>query len=39
MGDVQGPEKMNDTCVIAMRVGTMDRGFAVLNLFVSLVIL
>jgi hypothetical protein len=29
MGDVQGPEKVNDTCVITMHAGTMDRGFIV----------
>jgi hypothetical protein len=27
MGDVQGLEKMNDTCVNTMHVGTMARGF------------
>jgi hypothetical protein len=30
MGDVQGPEKVNDTCVKTLHVGTMDRGFIVL---------
>jgi len=27
MGDVQGPEKVNDTCMKTMHAGTMDRGF------------
>jgi hypothetical protein len=30
MGDVQGPEKVNDTCVKTMHAGTMDRGFTLL---------
>jgi hypothetical protein len=29
MGDVQGPEKVNDTCMKTMHAGTMDRGFTV----------
>jgi hypothetical protein len=29
MGDVQGPEKVNDTCVKTMHAGMMDRGFTV----------
>jgi hypothetical protein len=29
MGNVQGPEKLNDTCVKTMRAGTMARGFTV----------
>jgi hypothetical protein len=29
MGDVQGPQKVNDTCVKEMHVGTMERGFTV----------
>jgi hypothetical protein len=29
MGDVQGPEKMNDTCRKTMHSGMMDRGFSV----------
>jgi acetyl-CoA carboxylase beta subunit len=28
--DVQGPEKVNNTCVRTMHVGTMERGFTVL---------
>jgi hypothetical protein len=31
MGDVQGPEKVNDTCVTTMHAGMMDRGFTVLQ--------
>jgi hypothetical protein len=31
MGDVQGPEKVNDTCVKAVYAGTMDRGFTLLQ--------
>jgi hypothetical protein len=31
MGDVQGPEKLNDTCVKTMHMGTMARGFTVLK--------
>jgi len=30
MGDVQGPEKVNDTCMKTMHVRMMDRGFSVL---------
>jgi hypothetical protein len=29
MGDVQGPEKVNDTCVETMHLGMIDRGFTV----------
>jgi hypothetical protein len=29
MGDAQGPEKVNDTCMKTMHVGTVDRGFTV----------
>jgi hypothetical protein len=29
MDDVQGPEKVKNTCVIAMHAGTMARGFSV----------
>jgi hypothetical protein len=29
MGDVQEPEKVNNTCVNTMCTGTMDRGFTV----------
>jgi hypothetical protein len=29
MEDVQGPEKVNDTWVKTMYMGTMDRGFTV----------
>jgi len=29
MGDVQGPEKVNNTCVKTMHVGMMGRGFTV----------
>jgi hypothetical protein len=29
MGDVQGPEKVNDTCAETMHMGTIDRGFTV----------
>jgi hypothetical protein len=39
MGDVQGPEKVNDTFVETMHAGTMDRRFTVLygnNKFISL---
>jgi hypothetical protein len=28
MGDVQGPEKVNNTCMKTMHAGTMDRGFS-----------
>jgi hypothetical protein len=31
MDNVQGPEKVNDTCVKKMHVGMMNRGFAVLS--------
>jgi hypothetical protein len=31
IGDVQGPEKVNDTCVKTMHAGTMYRGFTVNN--------
>jgi hypothetical protein len=31
MGDVQGPEKVKDTCVKTMHVGMMDRGFTVIG--------
>jgi hypothetical protein len=27
MGDVQGPQKMSETCVKTMHAGTMRRGF------------
>jgi hypothetical protein len=27
MGDVQGPEKVNDACMKTVCVGTVDRGF------------
>jgi hypothetical protein len=30
MGDVQGPERVNDTRVKPLHVGIMDRGFTVL---------
>jgi hypothetical protein len=41
MGDVQGLEKVNNTCVKIMRAGTKDRGFTVVGFFVptSLLIL
>jgi len=29
MGNIQGPQKVNDTCVNTMNVETMDRGFTV----------
>jgi len=29
MGDVQGPKKVNDTCMKTMHGGMMDRGFTV----------
>jgi hypothetical protein len=29
MGDVQGPEKVNDPCVKTLHAGTMDRGYIV----------
>jgi hypothetical protein len=29
MGDIQGLEKVNNTCVKTMHVGTMDKGFSV----------
>jgi hypothetical protein len=29
MGDVQGPEKVNDTCVKTKHAGRMDRGLNV----------
>jgi hypothetical protein len=31
MGDVQGPQKVNDTCVKTMHAGTMDRDLTVLT--------
>jgi hypothetical protein len=31
MGNVQGPEKVNGPCVKTVHLGTMDRGFTVLN--------
>lgn len=30
MGNVQGPEKVNYSCVKTMHVGMIDRGFTVL---------
>jgi septal ring factor EnvC (AmiA/AmiB activator) len=30
MGDAQGPEKVNNTCVKTVHVGTMGRGFTVI---------
>jgi hypothetical protein len=27
MSNIQGPEKVNDTCVETLLAGTMDRGF------------
>jgi hypothetical protein len=35
MGDVQEPEKVKNTCVKTMHVGTMDRGF---NVFMSVLV-
>jgi hypothetical protein len=29
IGDVQGPEKMNNACMRTMHVGAMDSGFTV----------
>jgi hypothetical protein len=31
MGNVQGPEKVNDTCLKIMHAETIDRGFTVLT--------
>jgi hypothetical protein len=31
MGNVQGPEKVNDTCVKIMHEGMMDKGITVPN--------
>jgi hypothetical protein len=31
MGYVQGPEKVNNTCVKSMHAGMVDRGFSVVN--------
>lgn len=31
MGNIQGPQKENDTCVNTMNVETMDTGFSVLT--------
>jgi riboflavin synthase len=31
MGDVQGSEKLDDTCVKTMHVGMMGRGFTVVT--------
>jgi hypothetical protein len=39
MGNVQGPEKVNDTCLKTMHVGTMDRGFTVLILIITTAVL
>jgi hypothetical protein len=30
MGDVQGPEKVNDTCMKTRHTGKMDRSFTVI---------
>jgi hypothetical protein len=36
IGDIQEPEKVNGTCLKAMHVGTMDRGFTAIRIiFVS----
>jgi hypothetical protein len=35
MGDVQGPEKVKDTCMKTIHVETMDRGFAVDSCYCS----
>jgi hypothetical protein len=32
-GDVQGPQKVNNTCMKTTHVGTMDRGFTALQIF------
>jgi hypothetical protein len=34
MGDVQGPEKVNATCVKTVCVGTMDRHFTVYYFYI-----
>jgi hypothetical protein len=31
MGDLQGPEKVNNTCMKTVNAGIMDRGFTVLG--------
>jgi hypothetical protein len=31
MGDVQGPEKVNNTCMKTKHAGMMDRGFTVID--------
>jgi hypothetical protein len=31
MSNIQGPEKVNDTCVETLLAGTMDRGFTVVS--------
>jgi hypothetical protein len=31
LDDVQGPEKVNDTCVKTMHVGMMDSGITVIH--------
>jgi hypothetical protein len=35
IGNVQGPEKVNDTCVKTMHVGTINRGFTVYNISIT----
>jgi hypothetical protein len=36
MGDVQGPEKVNNTCIKTKHAGMMDRGFNVIDFCGSL---
>jgi hypothetical protein len=36
MGDVQGPEKVNDTCLKTTHVGTLDRGLYLLQVHLYL---
>jgi hypothetical protein len=31
VGDVQGPEKVHNTCVKTMHAGSIDKGFTVLR--------
>jgi hypothetical protein len=39
MDDVQGPEKVNDTCMKTVHAGTQDRGFSVYTVCQKLAVL
>jgi hypothetical protein len=36
MGDIQRPEKVNNTWVKTMHVGMMDRGFTLLGIYMKM---